>query len=66
MNLLAIGFLIMAIGHVHMQVEHLFNFSLFKTIFPAPFDMILWYVTLIVTWGFSGYGFYLIYKASSS
>src|SRR2546430_17096550 len=32
MNLIAWGFLVMAIGHLHMQVEHFYGFNIFKHI----------------------------------
>ena len=64
MNLLAWGFLVMAVGHLHMQAEHFYGFNLFKTIFGAVGGSIAWFVALVVTWGFSGMGFYSIYKAS--
>jgi hypothetical protein len=64
MNLLAWGFLVMAVGHLHMQAEHFYGFNLFKNIFGEMGGYIAWFIALVVTWGFSGLGFYSIYKAS--
>jgi hypothetical protein len=64
MNLIAWGFLEMAIGHLHMQVEHFYGFNLFKSILGEMGGTIVWFIALLVTWGFSGLGFYSILKAS--
>jgi hypothetical protein len=64
MNLLAWGFLVMAIGHMHMQVEHFYGFNLFKYLLGEMGGSIVWFIALVITWGFSGLGFYSIYKAS--
>lgn len=64
MSLLAWGFLVMAVGHIHMQVEHITGYSLFNDIFGAIGGRIAWFSALIVTWGLSALGFYRIYKAS--
>ncbi|MCI4671296.1 MAG: hypothetical protein MRZ79_24360 [Bacteroidia bacterium] len=66
MTLLAWGFLIMAVGHLHMQIDHIFQLNIFQVLMGEPIATIAWYLTLVFTWGLSGYGFYLIYKASSS
>ena len=64
MTFMAWGFLVMAVGHLHMQIEHYYGFNLFKTLFGAFSGSIAWFLALIVTWGLSGLGFYSIYKAS--
>lgn len=64
MNLIAWGFLVMAVGHLHMQVEHFYGFNLFKYIFGELGGTLAWFVALLITWGFSGMGFYSILKAS--
>lgn len=64
MNLVAWGFLVMAIGHIHMQVEHYYNFNLFKSLLGETAGSVAWFIALFVTWGLSGLGFYSIYKAS--
>ena len=58
------GFLIMAIGHIHMQSQHYFNFDVFAYLLPSPFDEVAWYIALVCTWALSGFGFYHIYRAS--
>ena len=63
-KLLAWGFLVMAIGHLHMQVDHLFNYNLFTELMGASIGEYAWYAALILTWSLSAYGFYKIYKAS--
>lgn len=64
MNLLAWGFLVMAIGHIHMQVDHLFQFNLFNELMGETMGRYAWYAALILTWGLSAFGFYKIFKAS--
>ncbi len=64
MNLLAWGFLVMAIGHLHMQLEHFYGINLFKLLLGQLSGSIAWFIALVVTWGLSGLGFYSIYKAS--
>lgn len=64
MTYMAWGFLVMAIGHLHMQIEHYYGFNLFKSILGSFSGSIAWFIALIVTWGLSGLGFYSIYKAS--
>jgi len=64
MNFMAWGFLVMAVGHLHMQIEHYYGFNLFKSVLGQISGSIAWFAALIVTWGLSGLGFYSIYKAS--
>ena len=64
MTFMAWGFLVMAVGHLHMQIEHYYGFNLFKSILGQFSGSIAWFVALVVTWGLSGLGFYSIYKAS--
>ncbi|HEY6901931.1 MAG TPA: hypothetical protein VI233_14845 [Puia sp.] len=64
MKFMAWGFLVMAIGHLHMQIDHYYNFNLFKAILGQLSGSIAWFIALIITWGLSGLGFYSIYKAS--
>jgi hypothetical protein len=63
MKFMAWGFLVMAVGHLHMQIEHFYGFNLFKSLFGQMSGSIAWFVALVVTWGLSGLGFYSIYKA---
>lgn len=64
MTFMAWGFLVMAIGHLHMQIEHYYGFNLFKSLLGSFSGSIAWFLALIITWGLSGLGFYSIYKAS--
>jgi hypothetical protein len=64
MNLIAWGFVVMAVGHLHMQVEHIYGFNLFKYLLGETGGTIAWFIALVFTWGFSGLGFYSILKAS--
>jgi hypothetical protein len=64
MTFMAWGFLVMAVGHLHMQIEHYYGFNLFKSLLGSFSGSIAWFLALIVTWGLSGLGFYSIYKAS--
>lgn len=66
MTLLAWGFLVMAIGHAHMQLEHFLGFNLINMIFGRTVGQVVWISSLVVTWGLSGVGFYKIYSASRS
>ncbi len=64
MQLLAGGFLVMAAGHLHMQVKHFTGFSLFETLFGGTGGAIAWFAALVATWTLSGYGFYRMYRAA--
>ena len=64
MKFMAWGFLVMAVGHLHMQIEHYYGVNIFKSVLGQMSGSIAWFVALVVTWGLSGMGFYSIYKAS--
>jgi hypothetical protein len=64
MYMVAWGFVVMAIGHLHMQVEHYYGFNLFKSLLGETAGSIAWFLALILTWGLSSLGFYSIYKTS--
>ena len=66
MTLLAWGFLVMAVGHGSMQITHLFGLDIFEAILQQPGGKIAWFLALVATWGLSGYGFFMIYKASKT
>lgn len=66
MNLLAWGFIVMAIGHMHMQIDHFFGTNIFNNLFGESLGSIIWIVALIVTWTLSALGFIRIYKASKA
>ena len=65
MQLIAWGFLVMAIGHMHMQGEAIFGFNLFSTIFGTAAGQIVWVAALLVTWSLTGLGVFRHYQASS-
>ena len=64
MTLLAWSFLVMAIGHLHMQLDHFFNFNLFNYLFGSVIGSKIWFIALVITWALSGLGFYRIHQAS--
>ena len=51
MTFMAWGFLVMAIGHLHMQIEHYYGINIFKTVLGQLSGSVAWFVALIVTWG---------------
>jgi hypothetical protein len=65
MTLIAWGFLVMAIGHLHMQVEAVFGFNLFSAALGPAGGQVAWIAALLVTWTLTGLGFYRLYHASS-
>ncbi len=64
MTLIAWGFLIMAIGHIHMQTEHLTGYNFFKNILGNTMGTTAWFAALLATWTLSGAGFYKLFQAS--
>jgi len=64
MNLMAWGFLVMAIGHLNMQLHGMFHFNLIHFIFGDTVGPYAWYAALMLTWTLSGLGFYNMYKTS--
>src|SRR5687768_5865948 len=64
MYLVAWGFVVMAVGHLHMQIEHFYGLNIFKTILGNTAGSVAWFIALVATWGLSALGFYSIYKAS--
>ncbi|HET7275024.1 MAG TPA: hypothetical protein VFI91_07570 [Longimicrobiaceae bacterium] len=65
MTLIAWGFLVMAIGHLHMQAELHFGFNLFGVLFGDSAGAFVWFVALVVTWTLTGAGFFKLYRAGS-
>ncbi len=65
MTLLAWGFLIMGIGHAHMQLKMVFGIDIFAMAFGDLGGRIVWVIALMATWGLSALGLYKMYKASS-
>ena len=65
MFFLAWGFLVMAVGHMSMQIERYTHVNLFAAVFGPTFGDVLWILALIITWTLSTYGFVRIYRAAS-
>ncbi|HET7321653.1 MAG TPA: hypothetical protein VFI96_04090 [Longimicrobiaceae bacterium] len=65
MSLIAWGFLVMAVGHVHMQLEALFGLNLFALLLGHTGGQVAWVVALVVTWALTAFGFYRVYRASN-
>jgi hypothetical protein len=63
MKLMAWGFVVMAVGHLHMQVDHFYHFNLFNLLFGEMGGSLAWFLALVVTWLLSAAGFYSMYKA---
>ncbi len=66
MNYLAWGFLVVAIGHIAMQIQHIFHYDVFRDTLGYILGNTMWFIALIITWGLSAIGFYRIYKVSKS
>jgi len=64
MKYLAWGFLVMATGHAHMQVEAFTGINLFGWLLGAKGGQITWSIALLCTWGLSALGLYHIYKSA--
>lgn len=64
MKYLAWGFVVMAVGHIAMQVHHIFGFDVFRDLLGQTVGSLLWFIALSITWGLSAIGFYSIYKVS--
>ncbi len=64
MNYLAWGFLVMAVGHFAMQINHIWGYDIFRDTFGYTIGNIMWFTALIITWGLSAFGFYKIYNTS--
>lgn len=64
MLMIALGALVMAVGHLHMQVNAMWGVDIFGAMFGSALGLVVWVIALIITWGLTGAGFYSIYKAS--
>jgi len=64
MQLLAWGFVVMAVGHLHMQIQHYTGVNLFGSLFGESGGNLIWVLALAITWALSAYGFQQIYKAA--
>lgn len=64
MTLLAWGFLVMGIGHLHMQVTAISGHNILSALLGAGGGARAWALALMTTWALSGFGFYQIYRAA--
>jgi len=64
MILIAWGFLAMAIGHLHMQVDAFFGINTFALLFGPTGGSIVWVAALALTWTLTALGFFRLYRAS--
>ena len=64
MQLMAWGFVVMAVGHMHLQIDSFFGLNIFNTLFGSTVGQVTWIIALMVTWTLSGLGFYYIFKAA--
>ena len=60
MALLAAGFLIMAVGHLHLQLKHFFDLDIFTVLFDEPVGSLAWFLAHVLTRALSAIGFYSI------
>ncbi len=61
---LAIGYIIMGVGHLVMQTNRLMNTNVFNSLFGDTGGTFAWYIALILTWSSSCIGFYWIIQSS--
>ncbi len=64
MALMAWGFLVMGVGHLHLQFASLTGINIFNQLLGQAGGTTIWIIALIITWTLSGLGFYNIYRAS--
>ncbi len=64
MRLVAWGFLVMAVGHLHMQYQHLTGTHLFKSLLGETGGQAAWFAALITTWGLTAFGFFAVERAA--
>jgi hypothetical protein len=62
MRYLAWSFVVMAVGHLHMQVEQFTGINIFKSLLGPNAGLITWSIALLATWGLSAAGLYSIYN----
>lgn len=66
MRWIAWGFLVMAVGHLHMLVDQFTGFNLFASLFGATGGAIVWVIALISSWTLCWLGFHSMYKAGKA
>ena len=65
MAYIAWGFVVMAVGHLHMQIERYTGINLFGLLLGQFLGDAVWVIALAVTWALSAYGFLRIYRAAA-
>ncbi len=65
MSFIAWGFLVMAIGHLAMQLTRYTGIDIFYAALGPMLGDVAWIIALVITWGLSAYGFFLIYRVAS-
>lgn len=66
MQYLAWGFVVMAIGHVHMQIEYYTGVNLLDSVLGVGAGTVAWIFALVATWALSAYGFLQVYRAAKN
>ncbi|MEM7353087.1 MAG: hypothetical protein AAF657_20000 [Acidobacteriota bacterium] len=66
MRLIAGGFMVMAVGHLHMLIERMMGINLFASLFGVKGGAIVWIIALIASWTLSWLGFHSMYKAGKA
>ena len=56
--------LVMAVGHIHMQVDSMFGFNLFNSLLGSIGGNIAWIAALTTTWVLTGLGFVSVFRAA--
>lgn len=64
MLFIALGALVMGIGHLHLFIHAYTGFNLFNSLLGETIGEVVWVIALITTWVLTGYGFYSISQAS--
>jgi hypothetical protein len=66
MLLIALGALVMAIGHLHLQAQTMWGLNIFGSLLGSTVGTAVWIIALMITWALTGAGFYSIYKTSKA
>lgn len=66
MLLIALGALVMAVGHLHLQAQTMWGVNIFGSLLGSAVGTAVWIIALMITWALTGAGFYSIYKTSKA
>jgi hypothetical protein len=64
MAYLAWGFVVMAIGHLHMQIDRFTGVNVIGWVFGGTLGDAVWILALASTWALSASGFVLLYRSA--